>query len=606
MPSGPRRTRPKGGCALPPGQQTLKLWKQPGQGASSTTTTPETSRDLAAQVGEVRGTLKTDNGLEDSFGRKRKAEAGADLGAGADIPGSSPKKLPRSAALHAEDGMAKTPKVSNLRERIAAKKGASAASPLEVETANSSTGSAGSVEHKELGGLSLRWRLLMTQNAATQKEPRAALATRSLSSSSPILPTLATPCRSEQAPPEEASPKPHAQLSECGMQAEDQLPEPATPSPSERAAPHETPTPPQSQSGGSSSRRDSFDAEHRQRSPGGLSDSPTSNLDGSKYTVKELKSRLKAHRIDTADCVEKRDLQVLWDKFQRLREEPIEELRRRCALKGCGQAKAGADECAKLLLEAEQRGRSSAKAARHEEPRPEVSTPPAAEPSRCAPAPPSTSSARVDDASLRCRTATAEANRILALKQRTFRTRAAWGFAVLGADCKTAQAVSRAFRALMLKLHPDRAGGCARVAEALEILREAKECCERAVSLRDPPPAPRRPSARVLCSTPGRRQIKLDWLAPEVREEAPVRRYIVAAFDPSYGRAITVAVLEPDYSEELGRFVPVEELLSYTLHERNLQKVPVFRQAQVKLQVAAANEAGQSPWATVTVPFRAA
>lgn len=37
-------------------------------------------------------------------------------------------------------------------------------------------------------------------------------------------------------------------------------------------------------------------------------------------------------------------------------------------------------------------------------------------------------------------------------------------------------------------------------------------------------------------------------------------RYVIAAVDPAYGRALTVTTLEPDYSQELHRFVSVAEL----------------------------------------------
>merc|ERR1719287_230068 len=72
--------------------------------------------------------------------------------------------------------------------------------------------------------------------------------------------------------------------------------------------------------------------------------------------------------------------------------------------------------------------------------------------------------------------------------------------------------------------------------------------------------------------------------------------------DPAYGRALTIAVLEPDYSEELRRFVSVEDLNSFVLAEEELQKMPaLWQQANVTVQVAAANDTGQSPWATLQV-----
>ena len=46
------------------------------------------------------------------------------------------------------------------------------------------------------------------------------------------------------------------------------------------------------------------------------------------------------------------------------------------------------------------------------------------------------------------------------------------------------------------------------------------------------------------------RRYRLHWAAPQEQDSAPVRRFIVAAFDPAYGKALTIATLEPDYSEE--------------------------------------------------------
>ena len=58
-------------------------------------------------------------------------------------------------------------------------------------------------------------------------------------------------------------------------------------------------------------------------------------------------------------------------------------------------------------------------------------------------------------------------------------------------------------------------------------------------------------------------------VAKNLQGAAPVQKYIVAVFDPAYGKALTVAVLEPDYCEELKRFVPVEEICSYVLVEKD-------------------------------------
>jgi hypothetical protein len=82
-----------------------------------------------------------------------------------------------------------------------------------------------------------------------------------------------------------------------------------------------------------------------------------------------------------------------------------------------------------------------------------------------------------------------------------------------------------------------------------------------------------------------------------------VRRFLVGVFDPAYGRSLTVAVLEPDYDDVARRFVSVEEIDSFILAEEEMSKMPrLFKESTVTIQVAAANEAGQSPWATLIVP----
>jgi len=159
----------------------------------------------------------------------------------------------------------------------------------------------------------------------------------------------------------------------------------------------------------------------------------------------------------------------------------------------------------------------------------------------------------------------------------------------------------------MRKLHPDRTGQLPGAGKAVELVREAKEACERGLSKQEPPSAPRSVKSEVLSLQPGRRRFKLCWTAPLERPTAPVGRYVVQAFDPAYGRALTITVLEPDYSEELRRFVSMEELTSYVLAEEDLQKMPkLWTQTAITVQVAAANEAGQSQWATLQVPLNSA
>ena len=38
-----------------------------------------------------------------------------------------------------------------------------------------------------------------------------------------------------------------------------------------------------------------------------------------------------------------------------------------------------------------------------------------------------------------------------------------------------------------------------------------------------------------------------------------ISRYVVAAMDPAYGRALTIAVLEPDYSEDPSKRNDIKE-----------------------------------------------
>lgn len=156
----------------------------------------------------------------------------------------------------------------------------------------------------------------------------------------------------------------------------------------------------------------------------------------------------------------------------------------------------------------------------------------------------------------------------------------------------------------MKKLHPDKVQNSAAASNALEKVKEAKDACERSLSRQFAPGSPRRLSLTVLCSQPGRRRYRLNWSGPVDNESAPVRRYIVAALDPAYGKALNIAVLEPDYCEEKRRFVSVEELGTYVLAEEELQKMPsLWRQNVATVQVASANESGQSSWAILQVPL---
>ncbi|CAK0874004.1 unnamed protein product [Prorocentrum cordatum] len=203
--------------------------------------------------------------------------------------------------------------------------------------------------------------------------------------------------------------------------------------------------------------------------------------------------------------------------------------------------------------------------------------------------------------------ASKEAARILALKKSRFASTAAWGFSLLDITARDKASVHRGYRTLMRKLHPDKAGCVQGVLEAAELAREAKEACERHTSTESLPPMPRGLRFERKCSDPGKRTFLLHWSPFSATEVACVRRYIVQVFDPAYGRALKVADLEPDYSEELGRYVSVEEITTYELSEEVLSKMPkVWSEPVVKVTVAAANQAGQSAFASINVPLRAA
>jgi len=269
----------------------------------------------------------------------------------------------------------------------------------------------------------------------------------------------------------------------------------------------------------------------------------------------------------------------------------LEELCSACAARG-GPHSASAQECARYLADPPKAGAGGHGPAAHSV------APPAAPPAE-----PVAEEAGAE-AALRERDAEREVQRIQALRKERFQTAAAWGFAVLDVTVRDVAAVQRGYRTMMRKLHPDKVGRSDEVTRAVELIREAKELCERGLSRQEPPSAPRSLHSSTLCAVQGRRKFKLQWLSPEERPTAPVRRYIVAAVDPAYGKALTITVLEPDYSEELHRFVGVEELTSYVFAEEELQKMPrLWQQSYAAVQVAAANEAGQSQWATLQLPL---
>jgi len=348
-------------------------------------------------------------------------------------------------------------------------------------------------------------------------------------------------------------------------------------------------------------------------------------------SVKELKASLSDNGIDFSGCVEKADLEALWVRLQDLRSTPLKELQTRCCDQG-GPPDGNIKECSAFLMRvsstakpADQafKGAGGGSSSNFQQGQPQM--PPSGSMSslRANVSPSAEVHARGSAAGGAAGTATGsaagsvagsaeslsreqealrEAGRILSLRRERFYSSAAWGFAVLGGTTNEVAAVQRAYRALMKKMHPDKAGHSQEVARAVEVAREAKDACERSLSRLQAPGAPRYLEYAAVCLTKGQRRFKLHWSPPVARQDAPVRKYIVSVFDPAYGRALTVTVLEPDYSEELRRFVPVEELTSYIFAEEELLKMKdLWQQPFASVQVAAVNEAGQGPFAKVEV-----
>jgi len=311
--------------------------------------------------------------------------------------------------------------------------------------------------------------------------------------------------------------------------------------------------------------------------------------------VRELKELLLAAGITPPPgCLEKSELQALFSRLEQLQSQSLTQLQS-ASLAAGGQRFSNADECIRFLLDppsapAAQPARSSA--AKDEEGN-ETSVHPPPEKSGAAK---QAAQGGIDS----------EVDRILKLRKENFLSPACWGFAVLDVPRETAQdvaAAQRAYRTLIRTLHPDKAGGATpSLAEAAEMAREARDAIARGLNKEEPPGAPANFQYSVVSSELGCRKFKLRWAAPQTKASAPVRRYIVAVVDPAYGRPLNTAVLEPDYNAVLGRFVPVEELTTYTLAEKELQKMPKFwQQINGTVHVAAANDTGQSSWAVMQV-----
>lgn len=305
--------------------------------------------------------------------------------------------------------------------------------------------------------------------------------------------------------------------------------------------------------------------------PFGFSAGPGRGPQVAPASAQELKALLQSQGMAVDGCEEKSQLEALWARFNFFRQRPLAELQATCTARG-GPCFQSVVECARFLCSSAQATSSTASAGA-----------------------PGTEVSREQETQR-------EVARILRLSKTRFSNTTAWGLAVLEVESRDVAAVQKSYRLLMRKLHPDRAGLDPNVAKVVDLVREAKETCERGLSKVEPPRAPQSLRSEVLCAVPGRRKFRVLWSQPEPRETAPLRRFVVAAVDPAYGRALTVTVLEPDYSEELRRFVSIEDLTSYVLAEEELEKMTQFwQQATAIIQVAAANEAGQSPWASLKV-----
>ncbi|CAK0882445.1 unnamed protein product, partial [Prorocentrum cordatum] len=79
----------------------------------------------------------------------------------------------------------------------------------------------------------------------------------------------------------------------------------------------------------------------------------------SSRSVRELKALLSQAGVDCACCVEKADLQSLWDRFELFRARPLAELRASCAAAG-GPRRGSVEECARFLRPRRRRGPGAA------------------------------------------------------------------------------------------------------------------------------------------------------------------------------------------------------------------------------------------------------
>lgn len=179
-------------------------------------------------------------------------------------------------------------------------------------------------------------------------------------------------------------------------------------------------------------------------------------------------------------------------------------------------------------------------------------------------------------------------------------------------------AVQRSCRNILKALHPDVANRrgvltpseMARLGNAAERVKAARQRCEEFLSGAEPPPPVQRLHlARVLNTTPGSREFLLRWKAPEPSKPSrqPVKRFVVNAVDPKFNmREVMIASLEPNFDEESGRYLDKVAWTEYIFSERKLDKMPqLFQQPVAELSVACTNPKGSSPRATLKIPMPA-
>eukprot|EP00929_Paragymnodinium_shiwhaense_P076139 TRINITY_DN39085_c0_g1_i1.p1 TRINITY_DN39085_c0_g1~~TRINITY_DN39085_c0_g1_i1.p1 ORF type:complete len:652 (-),score=143.71 TRINITY_DN39085_c0_g1_i1:136-2091(-) len=496
-------------------------------------------------------------------------------------------KAPGSPCLTRSSGAAR----SSLRERLARRvsssalvtdNGGVASSPEKLQERSLSLPEEEVKlgEHKALGGISLKWRLLLEQGSRAEVlEKRRRLCeektdtelerpTGSTPGSSPtrttnsLQSTTSTECMGgRQSPPPQLPPRQSTLTSDAANEDGSDMEEADL----DRQGPGKAALQPEVAAAGAEA-----------------TDSESPEQDHENMEAEEdLQALLVGLGLlpASSSCTQE-EMRTLLEKFNQVRMRPLRTLRALC-YKMPSAAIADADTCAKFLL------------------RPATNKEVASEA-------PASASGNLE-ASL--------AARMLALDPRGFSSRTAWAFSLLSLESmeepSDAGEVQRTYRLFMRQLHPDRVGSCKAAAKALELLREAKVLCEQALSTIRPPPRPPRISAHLrphgargaASVASAGRCIDVTWDAPGQLQDAPIRRYIVAALDRGYGRSINLAVLEPDYCDKVGRFVPIEELRSYCISEAALGRLAagLFQQRQLLLQVAAANEAGQSAWATAVV-----